>query len=364
MFGFTYNGVHSSYFGLYYTMSPEDKWFNDPDYDVYDDDIDWRNGGYYYASKAKNRTFTIKCLFEEIDIATKQRIKQWLHRDSTGKLIFDDMPFVYWNVRPGKIPVGNWYWDSNEMHSGTVTITFNAYEPFGYLTRKYNTPSTQGDNAEDYCYIINGDEMPAAPSTSSTVFDVYNPGTESCGLTIALSGSTGNPIRFVNDANNTVCEFGSLPPAGTYVKIDGDTGYVMTYVSAASTYNGYAYHDKGIVRLEANRGYSDVAFNYQGVNGTTYTFDLIGVQVDKKMINATMTIDGLNDTIFTVTSISGPLNRLYCSRTGSGTPNDTGICSMKTVNHIAIQEYVNNAWTSPTTLSLSSIEIDYAPRLL
>lgn len=364
MFGFTYNGIHSSQFGLYYTRTPEDKWFNDAEYDVYDTNVDWRHGGYYFDSKAKTRTFTLKCFFEEIDIATRQQIKQWLKRGVIGRLIFDDMPFVYWNVRPGKIPVGNWYLDNGETHSGTVTIVFNAYEPFGYLIRKSNTPSSPDDGAKDYCSLINDDEMPPLPTTSSTSFDIYNPGTETCGLSIRIQGSTENPFRFFNETNSTMCEFNSLPPGDAYISVDGESGYVLTYIDEAYPENGYAYHDKGIVRLEPNRGYSKIPFVYLGLNGSTYAFELDGAYINKDLVNATMTIDGLDNTYFNIISVNTTINRIYCGKTGDGIPGDTGRCSFKNVNHIVVQEYINDQWTEPSTLSLSSIYINYNPRLL
>ena len=104
--GFTYNGVHSEEFGLYYLPTEEDRWFLDPEYEVYSTDIEWKHGGVYYDSKATIRTFTLNCFFENIDVAKRQAIKAWLKRGTIGMLTFDDMPFVYWIVRPGKIPVG------------------------------------------------------------------------------------------------------------------------------------------------------------------------------------------------------------------------------------------------------------------
>lgn len=364
MTGFTYNGIHSSVFGLYYIPNADDKWFSDPEYDVYDIDVSWKHGGYYFDSKVKNRVFTIKCYFEEIDLATRQRIKQWVKRGTSGLLIFDDMPFVYWKVRPGKVPVGNWYLDTGESHSGTVTITFNAYEPFGYLTRKANGHYEADDNAEAYCHLISVDDMPPEPTTSDTAFDIYNPGTEECGLSIDISGTTSNPIRFYNEANGTYCSFCSLPSSGLHVQINGDTGMVIAYEDGSSEYeNGYGYHDKGIVKLEANYGYSDMPFTYGGVNGTTYTLIPDNTTVDRRMTGATITIDGVADTTFTVVNVNVSVNRLYCSRTGSGTPPEHGFFSMVQKNHIVIQEKINSAWTTPSTLSLSSIETDYYPRI-
>lgn len=364
MQGFTYNGIHSSEFGLYYTRDANEKWFNDPEYDVYDDDVEWRHGGYYYGSKAKNRVFTINCFFEEIDTATKQRIKQWVRRDSSGELFFDDMPFVYWNVRPGKIPVGQWLLDTNESHSGTVTITFNAYEPFGYLTRKSNRGEYDNDGAKDYCSLISSDHMPDAPEITDTHFDIYNPGTEECGLSIEISGTTENPIRFINERNGTTCEFTELPSNDIHIRIDGETGFVSAFAEGSTTYdNGYAYHDKGTVRVEPCIGYEDVPFVYSGLNGTTYCFDLTGTDVNSYMINGEMTIAGVDDTYYIV-AINRNNNRLYCTRVGSNTPPETGICDIKTLNHIAIQEKSGNNWSVPSTLSLTSINVDYSPRVL
>ena len=365
MTGFTYNGVHCSEFGLYYIPDRDEQWFNDPEYDVYDNDIEWRHGGVYYTSKANIRKFTIKCYFEEIDVSRRQAIKQWLRRDSKGMLFFDDMPFIYWIVRPGKIPVGNWYLDSNESHSGTVTITFNAYNPFGYLTRKSNRVTPSEDNTEAYCNLINHNDMPAEPTVSSTSFDVYNPGTECCGLTIELSGTASNPFRFYNNSNGTVCAFEGLPPTQMRLMIDGDTGYVSTYLAGSTTTeNGFAYHDKGVIRLEPNFGRSDVGYTYLGKNGTMYTFELDGYEVTNNIVGAKVILSDVTNGTFTVSSVSRANNRIYCTNTDDPTVPSEGTCSVRTLNNISIQEKVNNSWVVPSTLSLSYISIDYKPRAM
>ena len=214
-------------------------------------------------------------------------MRKWLHRDTKGLLIFDDMPFVAWNVRPTKIVPGKKYNDCGR-YSGTFTLTLTAYDPFGYLTRKYNTPSDE-DNALDYCDLIDQSEMPAAPTTSSTSFDVYNPGREVCGLTIRISGSTSNPVEFLNTTNKTRCIIQSLPTNNLILDIDSDTGVITTYTSSNPNNKnfGYAYHDRGFIKLEPG------------------------------------------------------------------------------LNNISIMEKTSGgSWTSPTTLSMNSIEIDYAPRVL
>ena len=365
MVGFSYNGIHSSEFGLYYIPNWEEQWIADAEYDVYDSDVDWKHGGYYYGNKAKVRTFTIKCYFEEIDIATRQAIKQWVGRETSGRLIFDDMPFVYWNVRPGKIPVGNWYMDNNDTHSGTVTITLKAYEPFGHMLRKYNTSNSPDDGAEDYTNILDGDDMPAVPTVDDTSFDIYNPGTEACGLTIELEGSTDNPIRFFNDNNKSFCAFEGLPGNNMHIMIDGETGFVSTFISGSSEpENGYPYHDKGVVRLDPNHGRSGVGFRYIGPNGTLHSFELTGIHIDNSLINAELTIEGLSGATFRVVTVFRANNRVYCSMEGSGNIPASGVCSVKTVNHIRIEEKINGSWSAPETLALTYIGVDYEPKAL
>ena len=361
MSGFTYNGVHCEDLGLYYIPTKENLWFSDPDYEVYDEGIDWRHGGVYFTSKAKIRTFTLKCYFEEIDVKRRQAIKEWVHRDSSGLLVFDDMPFIYWNVRPGKIPAGNWYLDSNESHSGTVTLTFNAYEPFGYLTRKYN--NGQNDHSEDYCNLIDAGDMPDAPETSDTSFEVYNPGTETCGLSIEIAGSCSNHFRFFNETNGTFCDFNSIPAGGLRLAIDGETGYVDTHVAnSSSKENGFAYHEKGVVRLEPNAGRSGVSFVNGTTSGTEYQMDLVGYPVTQAIRGATVTIG--NDIVLTVSSISTANNRIWCTSESAVTMPTSGTCSIKTINKIRIEEKPGDSWVTPTTLSLSYIGIDYRPRAM
>lgn len=410
--GFTYNGVHSEEFGLYYLPTEEDRWFLDPEYEVYSTDIEWKHGGVYYDSKATIRTFTLNCFFENIDVAKRQAIKAWLKRGTIGMLTFDDMPFVYWIVRPGKIPVGNWYYDQDTF-SGTVVITFNAYEPFGYLTRKCNTGSVS-DNAADYCNLIDEEDMPAAPEiyvprkytkTSQTLvldspywFEVYNPGTEACGLSIEIGGSTSNPIRFYNTTNDTFCIFNGLPQievkgatSSEYIGINGDTGLV--YVSDGDyQYTDFSYHDKGVVRLEPNIGVSNVQYVNGVISEDECAMDIIGYKVTSELKGAVVTfkMEELSDARAIVVDVDSEHNRIYCvpdlyipSDFKGGTSEsqseqdefpETGTISIKTVNRIIVQQWINEsirtaiytsgAWGDPSTLQVDYIKVDYKPRLM
>lgn len=281
MSGFTYNGTHCSTYCVYYIPDASDRWFEGPDFEVYSKDVTWKHGGYYYGNKAKNRVFSLKCYFEEITTKQREDIRKWLHRDTHGTLIFDDMPFVYWNVRPTKIIPGTIYNDTGK-YSGTFTVEMTAYEPFGYLTRKSNMP-TDDDNANDYCDLIANASMPAAPTTSGSRFDVYNPGREVCGLTIRLRGTTSNPIMFINTDNDTSCVIRTLPTSNLTLDIDGDTGMVKVYqgIYANAYESGFAYHDRGIVRL--NPGLNTINIlerNNSGGWSSRNTLSLTYIEID------------------------------------------------------------------------------------
>ena len=186
MSGFTYNGIHSSTFGVEYIPDAAARWWDGPDFEIYKKKVSWKNGGYVFGSAANIRTIKLNCYFEEISIATREKIRKWLGRTTKGKLILDDMPFVYYIVAPDSVVKGNIYNDNNGTYSGTFSVSFVAEDPFGYLMRKSNN-GTEDDNAEDYCNLIDASKMPAAPTTLSRVFDVYNPGTESCGMRIKIA---------------------------------------------------------------------------------------------------------------------------------------------------------------------------------
>lgn len=279
--GFVYNGVHSGEYHVEYIPDASDRWFDGTDWNVYETEAEWKNGGYYYGSSAKVKTFELKCFYEEITIKQREDIRNWLHRDTCGALLFDDMPFVYWNVRPTKIVPGELYNDSGR-YSGTFTVTLTAYEPFGYLTRKSNEPYNT-DNANDYCDLIPTSEMPAAPTTSSMTFQVYNPGREECGLTIRLSGSVSNPIEFLNETNETRCIISKLPANDLVLDINGDSGVIQTYVSnnPDNAEYGYAYHDRGVIKLEP--GMNNIRIMEKNSSGSWVvptTLSLTSINVD------------------------------------------------------------------------------------
>ena len=366
MNGFTFDGIHCSTYGIYYIPDNEDQWFKDPDFTVYEEDIKWAPGGYPYGREVKIRTFELKCYFDCIDLATRERIRRWLRRDAYGKLVFDEYPFVYYLVRPSKPVPGKIYIDTNGAYSGTFNITFTAYMPFGYMTRKYNTGS-EDDHAEYYCGIIPQSLMPAAPETNRISFMVYNPGTERCGMTLRVSGSASHPIMFANQTNNTMCVINEFPSNNLIVDVDGETGLVTTYLASnpSNKDNGFAYHDRGVIRLEPNETRTDIPYTYLGPNGTLKMIRLTGYEMDSRLIGGRILFNNSTGLIAHVQSVNQASQYANCVLEGIGTLPQFGTSVVSTMNNIQILENQGgNSWGSPTTLSLNSIEIDYLPKML
>ena len=366
MGGFTYNGVHSSTFGVEYIPNAEARWWNGADYEIYQKKVSWKNGGYVYGSAANIRKIKMDCYFEEISIATREKIRRWLGRTTRGKLIFDERPFVYYTVIVGEVVPGKLYNDNNGTFSGTMTVTFIADEPFGYLMRKSNTGS-ENDHAEDYCGIISSSLMPSAPGTSTRIFDVYNPGTEACSMQIVLAGTCSNPIRFFNTRNKTECVISSLPANNLTLDINSeDTGMVKVYTGTNSgNYdNGFAYHDHGTIRLEPCETYENVDY-VAALNGTMYELTVSGVDVTEDMVGGLVNFVNPSTLYATVSSVNVAANKLICTLSGTGNILTSGTMRLSKMNHITIEEKNSNgAWVTPTSLSLTRLAIDYQPRLL
>ena len=123
MNGFSYAGIHCSKFNIEYIPDAPSRWFPSPEFNVYQEDISGRDGGYYYGNNAGIRQFTLTCYFEDITRAMREDIRNWLDRNTKGKLIFDERSYAYYNVRPTKITTGEIYatlTHMGELFSGTM----------------------------------------------------------------------------------------------------------------------------------------------------------------------------------------------------------------------------------------------------
>ena len=349
MTGFTYNGIHSSKFNCYYIPDAADRWFSSPDFEVYEKEVPGRDGGYTYGSRAKIRTISLKMYFEDITIEKRERIRAWLDRETMGELVFDDKPFVvYRSVRPKKTLAGKIYttrYDnmSQDQYSGTFTIDFAVYEPYGYLSYK-SYSGVDLDGAAQYCGILETNEMPSSPLTSSRNFLLYNPGTQTCHTVLTIGGTVGTGGQTITNATNgTKCKLSSLPASG-YLKIDSFLGGVAVVNNGSETLD-FQYHDQGFLTLAPYGQKIDNAIVTCTSNSTSAIIDesLLGYDLVGKYIR-----------------LGNSWKKIAAAQGTAITLNENaGVSGVKITKIVGMNEIT----ITGTDISLSQLSMDYFPMI-
>lgn len=214
-------------------------------------EVGWRDGGYYYQSKYKVRTFKLRCFFEDATPEDLNRIVLWLSKDSCGKLVFDERKDVYYIVRPTGTTEFSAYpvrheWMNQDTYSGTFVAVLTAHDPLGFMEL---TSLSEPSVTTDYTYsgIMDDNMMPSSPSLSDTYFLVYNCGTHPCDMTIDIAGSAPSGLTIRNLSNGTSCKIVGLPSDGA-LHIDGQLGKV-TVITEGNETDAFDLHDEGYITL-------------------------------------------------------------------------------------------------------------------
>ena len=226
------------------------------------------------------------------------------------------------------------------VYSGTFTVSFDAFEPFGFLKYKsYDTTDTDGASA--YCGILPQSMMPAAPTTSSRQFQVYNCGTEDADTIITLAGSAPNGMTITNLTNGNVCTIPSLPESGT-LTLDSRQGLVSDINGPA-----FEYHNDGFIRLAPY--YPDIQNLKVSYSSSSTTLTVVDTTADKSWIGKFVRIG--NEWIkISFVSDQGVV-------TLSKTPAASG------TNVITRLAVLNDITISGDELTLSTFTFDYTPVL-
>lgn len=254
MHGFTQNGKHSAEMRIHYIPDAQSRGDFYAGYDVISSERSWFAGGEYYKSRVKTRVFTLDCYYEQITIQQRENILRWLDRRTSGTLVFDDRPYVVYKVRPSKKIDFKDYLQNEfgeELYSGTFSIQFSAYDPFGEL--KYTTLNeidTMRFEAETGAIYSN--QMPDAVSTEDSDFLIYNPGTEIGHSTIRFAGTTGSgdfSIYNSTTGDRFTLKKGLIAEDGDYYEIDSKTGRVEK-ITALDRKLDFAFHDHGYITFK------------------------------------------------------------------------------------------------------------------
>lgn len=139
--GFYFNNIHSSTYHLYRT-SDGNRYDHGliPDFEDRSVSLVGTDGDLYGERRFKATPFTIKIAFDSVTETDLRNIRNWLAEDELKPFQFDERPYKTYYVKVSSRPVLNYLCFNEEdewgntihIYKGEGSITFTAYNPFGY----------------------------------------------------------------------------------------------------------------------------------------------------------------------------------------------------------------------------------------
>lgn len=170
-----------------------------------------------------------------------EAIVNWFYRAREGQLIFDDRPYVAYDVVVSSVTDGNLY----NGKDATLTIKMKAFTPYGKMLYKA-TDAMDKDGAHVTTGIVEEACMPKL-SLAAGDYLLYNPGTEYADTTIRLAGTAPNGVSIENRTTGAVCKLLAIPSSPDCLVIDSETCDV--YLESAPEDHYFEAHDEGYIRL-------------------------------------------------------------------------------------------------------------------
>lgn len=140
--GFTFNGIHSSDFGI--TRTSDGSRFNQGLLPTIQDktaQIPGQPGSVLQSSNYGTKVFSVSFAYDDITELQLQKMSAWLGDKKIHELIFDETPYKHWyakvtgNASMKWIPFGEG--DASRVYKGEGTIQFTCYEPFARCNYKW-----------------------------------------------------------------------------------------------------------------------------------------------------------------------------------------------------------------------------------
>lgn len=140
--GFTFNGIHSSYFGI--TRTSDGSRFNQGLLPTIQDkaaQVPGRPGSVLQSSNYGTKVFSVSFAYDSVTESQLQEMSVWLGDKKIHELIFDEAPYKHWyakvtgNASMKWIPFGEG--DTGRIYKGEGTIQFTCYEPFAHCNYKW-----------------------------------------------------------------------------------------------------------------------------------------------------------------------------------------------------------------------------------
>ena len=292
--GFTFNGQHSSQFGLL-RISTGNRYEDSLVLSHSEEaaDIPGGPGQYYWGETIGNRPFVIKTAYDNMGESEKRKIKRWLHPDDKmHELIFDERPYIkYWvkcnkEVKASELCFNETYTSGTDIYGkpiekvrrvykGELSIEFIAYMPYGLAANKNLTDFVKYGNIEEW-KVVSGlkTNLPddnfvfnIQGNSNNGVVNIYNPGDIESGFKLigkldsnsivltdgSFSEKTG--LVLVNEAFEEFTENLAVFINGKkqILQLNGDFPYIKIEVESEIIDEGILVSDIGRTQFESSK---------------------------------------------------------------------------------------------------------------
>lgn len=272
---FSFCGIWIEEIGLEYAPDNANTYVYKPaTYKSHEETWDGHDGGYYYGTTTQPKDFVLRCYYENADIRSglMHDIYTLFRRGRTGKLIFSNRPWLWYNATVSDVDISQMY----NYENGIVTIKLRAYYPFARSDVFFveNNDEDQLNNSN----LLSREELVPQDTfeniTEQTEILLYNPGTETAQVIIEMQGEAPDGFTIANAKTHKLCKFVGLTDSVTTDvdktlvcnSINGKTYLIDSY---ENTEYAFLYHDKGFLDLPPS-DYMIHNVNISYEEGSTY----------------------------------------------------------------------------------------------
>ncbi len=215
--GFSFNGIHSSQFGLY-VVSRSNRYSRSllPTTNDVTVDVDGIDGVYYFGSTFKNTTFNLSLAFDTVTEQELREMSSWLHCNGiVAPLIFDELPYIQYYARPtGNIDFKFITFEDSpdeRIYKGEASITFTSYDPYGYVVHKFlseydDTNIAEWSAASKLLLSKKVDNVDYYDTYNTGIIPLYNSGDVAVDsiLTLTVDRTAGDQIIVILDSEGYI----------------------------------------------------------------------------------------------------------------------------------------------------------------
>lgn len=139
--GFTFNGIHSSQFGLL-CASSGDRYVRNlsPEQSDTTVQVTGSQGTLYFGTTHRTQSFSFNVAFDTVLEKEIREIKNWLNC-GIAPLIFDELPYIQYYCKIARMPQLGFIAFDDELYGrvykGEIKLDFIAYDPYGYSVSKW-----------------------------------------------------------------------------------------------------------------------------------------------------------------------------------------------------------------------------------